>query len=168
MVAGQVEQGTPTNKNLQVFQPYMGTWVGELAALDDEPGSIQKGDRLAISLTFSWAKNRHAVIGDLSVTLKSGVVTFGQGMYVWDPQRKTIVGLDTTTDGGVLRSEISGKDGKLIFAFHGCKADGTSVSSIITYEAVKDDSFSVQATQRTEGDRALPDSPHIVLRRSAK
>ena len=166
MVVGQVEQVSPVHKGLLVFQPYIGKWVGEVTQPEDAPGLGKKGEKLPIVLTFGWAKNGNAVVGNLGVTLKSGYVEFSQSLYVWDPQRKTIVALESVLDGGMSRAEVTTKDGKLVFAVQGSKADGTITAAIVTYEPVNENSFRGGITQRKEGSKTLSDLSPVVLTRA--
>ena len=106
------------HKGLLVFQPYIGKWVGDVTP-EDAPDSRKKKKPSEIVLTFGWAKNGNAVVGNLRVKLNNGYVDFSQALYVWDPQRKTIVGLDSVMDGSMSHAEVTAKDGKFIFAVRG-------------------------------------------------
>jgi hypothetical protein len=168
MAWGQVEQESPVREELLVFRPYIGTWVGEITVPEDVPGIARQGDQVPVSLTFSWAKNGQAVIGNLSMNLTGRLMDFGQSMYAWDPQQKKIVGLDTNTLGELSRYEITTKNGNLIFTSQGTAADGTKISSVITYQWVDDDSLQAQLTQRREGEKTLPDTIPAIVTRSTK
>ena len=141
------------------FQPYIGTWVANVTVDDDIPGLAQKGDELPVCISFGWAKNGQAVLVELGVTFASGDVDFGQAMYVWDPQRKAITGLDVNVIGDLMRGEAIVQDGKLVFKLHGSKADGTSISSNIVYEPVKEDSFRAKSSKERRGTNRCPIQP---------
>ena len=166
MVEGQPGQASPVHKELMVFQPYIGKWVGEVIQQEEIPGLAQKGEKLPVVLEFRWARNGNAVVGNLGATFKSGYVDLSQSLYVWDPQRETIVALDSNLDGAMSRADVSVKNDKLVFTVQGYKADGTSTSAIITYEPVKENAFRGWMTERKEGGKKLSDIPPTVLTRA--
>jgi hypothetical protein len=104
----------------------------------------------------------------LETTLDDNPVAFGHAFYTWDPRTTKIVFLDTSLDGKMSRGEVTTENGNLLFTYQGSTADGTSLSSTITYVPLNKDSFRAQITNRKEGGKTLPDTTPLELTRVAQ
>lgn len=163
MTVGQAEQIDPT----KALQPLLGTWSAEIVADDPIPGFVEKGDKFLVKLTYTPAKNGKAVVVCADITANGKTVDFTDGFITWDPREKSLVGMDSYATGGMARYLMTVDGNKIMWKFTGVTADGTPTSESLTATPSGKDTFKLESTARSEGEKKLSDQV-VTLRRVTK
>jgi uncharacterized protein (TIGR02246 family) len=126
-----------------------------------------KRDSLEVRTTYEWDENKKFIRGRFTIK-QEGRTTTGIQFIGKDPSTGQLRSWTFEGDGG-FGEAVWARDGrKWVLDAGGVEADGSKVHATNILTRLDDDSFTWQATNRTEDDDELPNLPPVKVTRVKK
>ena len=158
-------QAPPHNEHLKPMAPLIGTWAGEFTMSTDMAEVGKAGDTLSVMVSYQWTKNRQAIALSAAVKMEGEWVHVTDGLMIYDPGQKKILGMDTYADGGVFRYVVDPQEGKIFCRGHGSTGDGVPTELTVVCSDMMQDSFTGQFVHQKRGDKQIPNGKPYTLHR---
>jgi uncharacterized protein (TIGR02246 family) len=114
-----------------------------------------------------WVAGKSFVERSYTVTQPDGTASSGVQLIGFNPQGGHIQSWNFTSDGGHAVGVWSPRDTGWSAEMRGTLGDGTPTTAVNTLTKLDDNAYAWQSVNRTAGDRSLPDTDEIVLRRTS-
>ena len=139
-------------RHLEDFEWLIGSWSAE-----------EQGAKTEV--TCRWIANKSFVERSFRVTKSGQVTAAGVQIIGWNPTTGAPQSWLFASDGGQVVGKWTAKENGWRIESQGILADGTPTTAVTTFTKLDDEAFAWQSLSRTVGDRKLPDTEEIVLKR---
>ncbi|MEW4453313.1 SgcJ/EcaC family oxidoreductase [Bremerella sp. JC817] len=113
----------------------------------------------------SWIGNKSFIERAYTITKHDGTKSSGVQLIGWNQATKTIQSWDFSPDGGHAIGTWFFMGSSWKATVHGVTADGFKTSAVNLLRPLDENAYSWKSVQRSLGDRALPDTDEIVIKR---
>lgn len=142
----------PAASSAADLQWLIGSWVAE------EHGVKVESD-------FAWIADKRFIQRTYTITSHDGSTSSGVQMIGWNPYLSQVQSWDFSPDGGHAVGQWYPTESGWVAEMKGTTGGGIPTSSLVWYERLDDNAYAWQSAQRFVGDRALPDTDEVVVKR---
>ena len=122
-----------------------------------------EGEAGQVATTCNWSKNKNFLTRSFAVSIGDRIDLSGIQFIGWDAAEKQIRSWTFDSDGGFSQGRWSKDDNRWYIRKQGTTADGSKVTAVNIVTHVDDDTFTLQATQRTFAGDLLPNVEEVVV-----
>lgn len=152
-VTDDPRSNTPSHyQRLKDLEWMVGSWA-------DESDSGQ------VVTSCSWSKNKNFLTRSFTVSMGDRIDLSGIQFIGWDAAEKQIRSWTFDSDGGFSQGRWSKDADRWYVRKQGSTADGSKVTGVNIVTYVDNDTFTLQATQRTFAGELLPNVDEVVVNR---
>ena len=139
-------------RNLEDFEWLIGTWVAEEAKATTE-------------FTCRWVANKSFIERKYVVKHADKTVTGGLQIIGWNAQAGHVQSWNFSSDGGHATGIWQPHEEGWAAEVQGMTGDGIPTSAFNVFTRLDDNTCTWQSLKRTMGDKTLPDTEEVVLKR---
>ena len=118
--------------------------------------------------TCRWVADGRFIERTYTATHVDGTASSGLELVGWNPSRGHVQSWSFSPDGGHAVGIWFPQQDGWVAQMRGIASDGAPTSSVNQLRKLDDDAYAWQSTQRSVGDRSLPDTHEDVWKRQAK
>lgn len=160
------EEQSPTRQDLKAMAAFIGDWHAETKATkDSKDGTVKKGDKIDLFMSFKWVARKNAIINHMRVKAGDQLIFAKMRLIGWDNAAECIVGTEFDSYGRsqIRRYQRKGdtwQSTQKVTNKFGKVRTGTWV-----YSGISENSFFAEATNRKQDGEPLPDGPKLAWKR---
>lgn len=145
-------------------KPIVRSHYEELKQLEWMIGNwVDEDDSVSITTECSWTKNKNFITRSFSVSIDGVIELSGMQFIGWDAVNNEIRSWTFDSDGGHSHGKWSTDGDRWFVRKTGSTADGEVATAVNIITMVDEDTFTLQATQRTVDGRMMPNVDEVIV-----
>jgi hypothetical protein len=166
MVIGQAAQSEPVDQ-LKDFGWLIGSWeFGYAPPVDIPELGLVKGENVSGRITTSWKLKKNIVVMDWE-SRAGRTVTLGHEIVAWDADKKQVVHVAFTSDGGCLTGVFKQDGDAWVSDWSRNIPGGKNLTAVVRLQKIDADRYTWQLTNAKLDGKTLPDFPKTEFKRVA-